>query len=162
MVTPAWNRFIAVLPAIAMVTVANAQDAGSIRGFVNDRDFEAPVSDVQVEVLGERLRTTTGPRGDYRFEGIKPGVYTLVFRKDGYQRQIRSQVRVESGQIAEEDDVYLNGDFADLEDFIVEEVELDTGTESGLLKLRLDSPSLLDAISAELMSQAGASDGVRP
>ena len=35
------------------------------------------------------------------------------------------------------------------------------GTEAGLLELRLDSPSLMDSIGADLMSRAGASDACR-
>ena len=137
-------------------TVA-AQDVGSIRGVVSDRDFDSPIPGVVVQVLGKDLETTTGPRGDYVLEGLEPGVYTLVFTGDGYQRQVRTPVQVSANGLTDED-VFLSGDFADMEEFIVEDVQLDAGSEAGLLQLRLDSPALLDSISAELMSQAGASD----
>ncbi|MEL7066870.1 MAG: TonB-dependent receptor plug domain-containing protein, partial [Planctomycetota bacterium] len=52
----------------------------------------------------------------------------------------------------------LMGQFDDQEEFVVEKVETVGGTELGLLQLRAESPALLDSISSELISRAGAGD----
>ena len=157
MVTPPPTRFIAVLPALAISAGAVAQDVGSIRGIVNDRDFEQPLALAQVQIIETGQRVTASEQGDYAFSDLPPGTYTLVFSKDGYQRQVRTDVLVTAGQLSDVD-AFLSGDFTDMEEFVVQDVQLDAGTESALLQLRLDSPGLLDSISAELISQAGASD----
>lgn len=151
------TRFIAVLPALMVAAGAVAQDVGSIRGLVNDRDFEAPLPLAEVQILETGQRTTSTEQGDYVFSDLPPGTYTLVFAKDGYQRQVRTDVIVTAGGLTDVD-AFLSGDFTDMEEFVVQDVQLDAGTESALLQLRLDSPGLLDSISAELISQAGASD----
>jgi len=151
------TRFIAVLPALALSAGAVAQDVGSIRGIVNDRDFEQPLGLAQVQILETGQRVTASEQGDYAFSDVPPGTYTLVFSKDGYQRQVRTDVLVNAGQLTDVD-AFLSGDFTDMEEFVVQDVQLDAGTESALLQLRLDSPGLLDSIGAELISQAGASD----
>ena len=65
---------------------------------------------------------------------------------------------VNPGQVTELD-VRLRGEFTDLEEFVVEDVlGGGAGSEAALIQLRFDSPQLLDSISSELLSRAGASD----
>ncbi len=150
-------RFIAVAPALVLVAGAAAQDAGSIGGVVSDRDFEAPLSGAEVRIVETGQRATADERGNYVFGELAPGNYTLVFSGDGFQRQVRPDVVVSAGLVTTLD-VFLTGDFQEMDEFVVEAIQLDSGSEGGLLQLRLESPALLDSISAELISQAGASD----
>ncbi|NJL30190.1 MAG: TonB-dependent receptor plug domain-containing protein [Phycisphaerales bacterium] len=64
---------------------------------------------------------------------------------------------VQPGQLTDVD-MYLSGEFVEMEEFIVQDVQLGTSTEAGLLELRADAPALLDSVSSELISRAGASD----
>lgn len=48
-------------------------------------DDTVGIPGVVVELLGARVRTTTGPRGFYRFWGLEPGAHTLRVRRVGYQ-----------------------------------------------------------------------------
>lgn len=153
-------RFASTIVSLAAAMCgasAVAQDAGVIRGVVNDRDFESPLSGGEVQVVETGLRVTAGADGGYAIRDLKPGVYTLIFSKEGYQRQVRTDVVVNAGSLTDVD-AFLNADFTDMEEFVVQDVKFDSGSDSGLLQLRLDSPALLDSISAELISQAGASD----
>ncbi|MGE3171847.1 MAG: TonB-dependent receptor [Planctomycetota bacterium] len=137
-----------------------AQQPGAIRGVVTDRDFAAPLAGVTVSAAGpgSELKAVTGELGNYVLREVPPGTYTLMFSKDGYVRQVRSNVVVAAGQLTEVA-VALSGDFTDMEEFVVEDVlQLGGGSEAGLLQLRFDSPSMMDSISADLMSRAGASD----
>lgn len=135
------------------------QDApGSIRGLVMDGDFAAPLPEATITISDTNQKVMTTDQGNYVFPSVVPGTYTLVFSKDGYARQVRSNVLVSSARLTEVD-ATLTGDFTDMEEFVVEKgLDLSTNTEAGLLNLRFDSPALLDSISSDLISRAGASD----
>lgn len=139
---------------------ARAQDqaAGSIRGVVYDKDFDAPLAAAKVLAVETGQQTTTSDQGQYVLPQVPAGRYTLVFSKDGYVRQVKADVVVVAGQLTDVD-VSLSGEFTEMEEFVVQDVlQLGAGTEAALLSLRLDSPSLLDSIGSDLMSRAGASD----
>lgn len=159
MVTRRSACWIVVVLTLGVSATATAQErAGSIRGVVYDKDFEVPVASAQVTVVETEAKLQTSDQGDFVFGQLPPGQYTLVFAKSGYVRQIRSGVVVEAGQLTEID-VWLAGDITEMEEFVVQGMpRLGAGSEESLLRLRFDSPSLMDSISAEMMSQAGASD----
>lgn len=134
------------------------QEAGSIRGLVFDADFNVPLSSAQILVVETGAKAVTSDQGNYSLPQLAPGKYTLVFSKDGYVRQVRTDVVVVAGQLTDLD-IFLAGEFTDMEEFVVEDLlALDSGSEVALLDLRLESPALLDSIGADLMSRAGASD----
>jgi TonB-dependent receptor len=139
---------------------ASAQEtaSGSIRGVVLDKDFDAPLPQAKVLAVETGQQVTTSDQGQYVFAQIAPGKYTLVFSKDGYVRQVRTDVLVTAGQLTDVD-VALSGEFTEMEEFVVEDVlQLGAGSETALLALRFETPALLDSIGADLLSRAGASD----
>ncbi len=139
-------------------TLVAQQTAGSIRGVVTDADFRLPLGAAQVSIVELGLKATTTDQGTYVLSQVPPGQYTLVFAKDGYVRQVRADVVVVAGRLTDVD-VALTGDFTDMEEFVVQDaLNLSTGTESSLLQFRFESPALMDSISSELLSRAGASD----
>ncbi|MEW6744599.1 MAG: TonB-dependent receptor [Planctomycetota bacterium] len=130
---------------------------GSIRGIVYDRDFDAPLAAAQVEIVGGGKVSTTD-QGTFVFPRVAPGKYTLVFSKAGYVEQVKADVVVAAGQLTDLE-VSLPGELTEMEEFVVQDIlQLAPGGEAALLKLRFESPSLMDSISADLMSRAGASD----
>lgn len=155
------NRFLAcafVLTVVVdMASPIGAQEAGSIRGMVYDKDFESPLPAVQIAIMETGAQATATNEGNYLFDQVPPGSYTLVYSKDGYTRQVKADVRVSAGQMTEVD-VWLSGEFTEMEEFIVQDLQFGAGTEAALLELRMESPALMDSISADLMSQAGAGD----
>jgi TonB-dependent receptor len=143
---------------VGPVLAQGAQGAGSIRGVVYDNDFAGALGGAEVAIVETGQRVETSERGNYVLTQVPPGAYTLVFQKAGFVRQVRSDVVVTPGGLTEVD-VYLSGDFADREEFVVEDfLGGGAGTEAALLELRFESPALLDSISSELLSRAGASD----
>ncbi len=149
-----------LLPAfLAAAAAVRAQTApGSLRGMVYDRDLAAPLAGASIAILETGQKTTGTDQGNWVIAEVPPGRCTVTVSKDGYVRQMRADVVVVSGKLTELD-VSLSGDYEEMEEFVVEEsIDLSPGTEAGLLELRFDSPALLDAISADLMSRAGASD----
>ena len=155
------NRRISVLVALLLgagcIAAASAQRPGSIRGSVFDADFDAPLAGVEVLIAETGATVTSSPEGNYLIGQVAPGTYTLVFSKSGYVRQIKSNVVVSSGRLTEAD-AFLPGDFTEMEEFIVQDIQIGAGTEAALLELRFESPALMDSISSDLMSKAGVSD----
>jgi hypothetical protein len=152
------RRWIAPSALLLLGSFAAGQETGSIRGAVTDQDFEVPLAAVQVTAVETGQSATTTDQGTYLLGGMAPGKYTLVFSREGYLRLVRADVLVLAGQLTNVD-AALSGDFTDMEEFVVEDILLAAaGSEAALLELRLESPALLDSISADLMSRAGASD----
>lgn len=142
---------------LASASDLSAQDVGSIRGIVYDADFEAPLPLVEIKVVELDLTVLSGSEGNYLISDLAPGTYTLLFTKSGYARIVRSGVQVSAGRLNDQD-ASLSGEFTEMDEFVVEEFKLDSATELGLLRLRFETPALMDSIGAELMSRAGASD----
>lgn len=133
-----------------------AQQEGSIRGTVTDKDFESPVSNARVVIVEIDTSATTTEEGNYVISEVPAGTYTLVFSKPGYIRQVKTDVVVSAGQMTDVN-VSVSGEFEEMEEFIVQDIKIG-GTEAALLELRIKSPALMDSVSSELMSQAGAGD----
>ena len=135
----------AILPASSQVI----GQSGAIRGSVHDRDFDVPLSKAHVTLVEALLATGTNTDGQFLFENVPPGTYTLSVTKDGYERQIVTNVVVPPGQIAEVH-VDLESEVVDMEELVVKGEDLMGNTEVGLLELRADSTSIQDAVSAAL------------
>ncbi|MCC7011774.1 MAG: TonB-dependent receptor [Planctomycetes bacterium] len=147
-----------VLALLVPLRRLHAQQSGSIRGLVLDREFDAPLPGAQITNVELGTRVLTSESGNFLFPDVPPGTYTLVFSKDGYVRQVRANVVVRAGLLTDVD-LALSGEFTEMEEFIVQDVlRLGAGGEAELLALRFESPALMNSISSELMSRAGASD----
>lgn len=133
------------------------QPAGAIRGMVRDADFEAPVPDAKVLVLETDQNTRTSDQGHYSLVGVAPGTYTLVVSKPGFTRKLVKDVLVSPGGMAEAD-AWLTGDFTDMQEFVVQDFSIGGATELGVLTLRIEAAELINAVSAELIGQAGVGD----
>ena len=138
--------------------LAAQEQVGSIRGVVYDKDFDAPLALAQVLLVETGEKVSAADQGNYSFAQVVPGRYTLVFSKDGYVRQVKSDVVVAAGRLTDVD-AWLAGEFTDMSEFVVQDILAVGGSsEAALLALRFESPSFMDTIGADLMSKAGASD----
>ncbi|MBL8749819.1 MAG: TonB-dependent receptor [Planctomycetes bacterium] len=147
----------------AAVTIAAgaavvAQDVGSIRGTVADREWKGPLAEVQVSVVETGQRAVSDVLGVFTFAALRPGKYTLVFAKDGYVREVRADLVVAAGKVTDLE-VTLAGDITELEPRVVTDVvKMGAEGDATSLDTRLESPALVDSIGSEVMSKAGASD----
>ncbi|MEM8713730.1 MAG: TonB-dependent receptor, partial [Planctomycetota bacterium] len=151
-------RWIAAsLLLLATASMGWSQQTGSIRGNVSDADFEEPLPLAKVEIVETGQAVETGSQGQYSLVDVPPGTYTVVFSKVGYTKKVRLDVAVLAGQLTDVDES-LEGNFTDLDPFVVEEaIILGGSSELGLLNLRFESPALLDSVGRDLLSRAGAS-----
>jgi len=154
------SRILGAAVAVALAAAAHAQQAGSLRGTVLDKDFESPLGGVVLTIVETSARTESTDQGTFVFPQVRPGKYTLLAQKDGYVRAVRADVVVNAGQLTELR-LELAGDFTDLEEFVVSDsLQLGASNEAALLDLRLESPAMVDSIGADMMRKAGASDAV--
>jgi outer membrane receptor protein involved in Fe transport len=143
---------------ICLTSALFAQQDGSLQGTVRDKEQNAPVAGAQVTIVETGQKTVTSEQGGYVFPKVKPGDYTLVVGKDSYSRQVRPGVHVVEGRLTEAD-FALEGDVTELDELLVQDIlQTSNVTELDLLRLRFRSPALLDSISSDQMSRAGASD----
>jgi carboxypeptidase family protein/TonB-dependent receptor-like protein len=148
--------FLAMRPPSGLAAIA--QQAGSIRGNVTDKDFDVALAAAEVAIVETGQKTLTTDQGNYSFGEVPPGRYTLVFTKSGYARQVRADVVVVPGQLTD-CDAALAGEFTEMEEFVVQDMlAFGAGSEAALLRMRFEAPALMDSIGADLMSRAGASD----
>ncbi len=155
-ISPYWIA-IAAMPLFSASVSAQQQQAGSIRGIVYDEDFGVPLAAAHVLAVETGQEVTTTDQGNFVFSQLPPGKYTLVVSKEGYVRQVKADVVVAAGELTDVD-ASLAGEFTEMDEFVVQDILIGTGTEAALLELRFTSPSLMDSISSDLMSRAGASD----
>jgi len=112
-----------------------------------------PLAVAHVLAVETGQEVTTTDQGNFVFSQVPPGKYTLVVSKEGYVRQVKADVVVSAGQLTDVD-ASLAGEFTEMDEFVVQDILIGTGTEAALLQLRFTSPSLMDSISSDLMSRA--------
>src|SRR5262245_10074325 len=100
---------------------APGQQAGTVRGSVTDKEFGIPLAGATVTIVETGQKASTTDQGNFVIEGVPPGKYTLVVSRDGYVRQVRSEVLVTAGKLTDAD-VALPGEFTEMEEFVVQDV----------------------------------------
>jgi outer membrane receptor protein involved in Fe transport len=140
------------LPALAQ-----AGGAGSLRGSVTDKDFEVPISGVRLTLVEARLATFTNGQGQFVFERVPAGTYTLTADKDGYERKIVTSVAVAPGRLSDLR-IELASEVVDMEELVITGADLLSSGEVGILEVRAAATVIQDAISADLIKRAGVSD----
>ena len=169
-----------VAPAIVVCAASSAAHAqapvgGTVRGSVTDKEFGIPVMGASVTILGSRVRANTDGNGAFTIPNVPPGTYTVVVTKDGFVREVRPNIVVNSGQLSDVD-VAMAGEFEDMEEVVVQDINLGQEesepiqvmpppelepiviVQPGEFTLRLDSPQLLDILGVEAISRSGAGD----
>ena len=147
-----------VLMHLCYFVNAQQQQPGSIRGSVVDKDVDAPLAGAVATIVETGQKAKTTDQGNFVFPQVAPGRYTVIITHDGYLRQVKAGIVVNSGKLIEIN-AELSGDYMDLEEFLVQDiVGFGNGSEAALLQLRMESAALMDSVGADLISKAGASD----
>lgn len=156
----AWPRSLRGLLGVLLLSTAQVWGqvkVGSLRGVVLDGDFDVPLAEALVVVQETGATATSGELGNYLIADLAPGTYSVSISREGFVRQLRGDVVITAGQLTELD-VALLGDYEDMPELVVQDLQLGGGSDAQLADLRVEVPQLLSSISSELMSQAGASD----
>lgn len=149
-------RVIALLGWLALVAVAQAQDAGTVAGSVVSSWDGSPLPLVTITVRGTTLAVQTDAAGRYELKNVPPGMQVLRFSKSGYSPVTVTDVRVLPGQ-ASTVNGNLRPDFFELEEFQVTAEEFNEQTEKIMFE-RQQSASMVDSIGSEQFSKLGSTD----
>ncbi len=69
-----------------------AQASGSISGRVTYTENQTPLHDVSVQLVGLKLSATTDDDGNYKFENLPAGRYTITVQSDGFSTSAKTIV----------------------------------------------------------------------
>jgi hypothetical protein len=86
-----------------------------ILGTVYTAESRKPLRDVVVTAYAnnkKESRALTDGEGNYSFSDLKPGVYRLVFEREGYRKVSRDKVKIKT-----DDGFQLNIDMEEIHDF---------------------------------------------
>ncbi len=147
---------LAVLVA-GMPVTAQERQPGSLRGNVYDKDFGSQLDGARVSIMELRVYVTTGSDGSFLFPKVPAGSYTLTISRDGFARQVLTDVVVTAGQLTDRR-IELSSEVIDLEEIVVTGADPLADSEVGLLEIRMEAVTVQDSLSAEIISKAGASD----
>ncbi len=153
---PGPARRLASLVVLLLPGLAVAQ-TGALSGTVVDGDFGGGLPGASVLVVETATGDATDIDGNYTITGLAPGSYTVRYSFIGYGSQTVEDVTVAAGQTQTINVTLTAGE--QLEEVVVTAEEIiATNSEVGLLRVRAKAAQVSDAISAETISQSGASD----
>ncbi|MEP7218768.1 MAG: carboxypeptidase regulatory-like domain-containing protein, partial [Bacteroidota bacterium] len=145
---------------IAIITMAplpaHAQQTGNITGTIVDASTGEPVIRATVRINGTKLGALTSTSGAYTVKNVPPGLYGITVSYVGYGTKSLTNVRVDPGSTARQD-VGLSTAMVG-RDTITVTAHADRRSESAALIERKRSASVSDAISADQIAKAPASD----
>ncbi len=79
-----YGLFLGLVVAVFAAVPARAQTPIHVTGQVTDSATQSPLSDVQVVVVGARVRTTTDDNGNFKLD-VPEGRFSLRFARIGYR-----------------------------------------------------------------------------
>jgi outer membrane receptor protein involved in Fe transport len=133
-----------------------SSETGALAGVVVDGETGETLPGASVLVAGPQQGASTGVDGRYRISDLAPGTYEVEFSFVGYRAKTVTGVEVAGGETTALD-VTLSTEAQELDEVVVT-AEAARNTEAGLLKERQGAAAVSNAISAESISESGASD----
>lgn len=114
--------------------------AGTIHGFVREKETREPIIMGNVWIEGTTIGTTTNAKGYYVLPALPPGTYEIYFRYMGFKTEIINKF------IGENDDIELNI-YLELETLLMEEVVVTAERDKRKLEIKpsqisIDVPKL--------------------
>ncbi|MEM1116905.1 MAG: TonB-dependent receptor [Bacteroidota bacterium] len=143
--------------ALLVVPLLASAQTGTIAGTVVDGDFGGGLPGASVLVTELGTGDATDIDGNYEITGVPAGTYAVRFSFTGYAAQLVEDVNVVAGETVTLNITLSPGQ--ELAEVVVTAEEIiETNNEVGLLRVRAKAAQVSDAISAETISQSGASD----
>ena len=105
----------AIISFISFVILSTINiNAATLKGHVIDSDTHDYVQGVVVSIKGTKYITVAGAKGEYVFENLPKGTYTLSTKMLGYKFTIKEQINLKSENDEFIYDIYLRPDSRDL------------------------------------------------
>ena len=94
---------ILLVCSIYQACTPDVEVPGSIYGVVADKATGEPIKSAGVELSPGGLKTITGSEGQFQFDNLAQGSYTLLITKTGYSDYASSTITVQPGQTTKVD-----------------------------------------------------------
>jgi outer membrane receptor protein involved in Fe transport len=133
----------------------NAQE-GIIRGTVYDETTGEAMISVTVMVEGTTKGIVTDLDGKFNLS-IEPGIYNLKVSFVSYETKIIDDVIVNSGEVTLLDNLMMKSSTIGLSEVTVS-ASMKRNTEGAIMSIKMQSPNLIDGISATNFRKMGDSD----
>lgn len=153
-------RCLALTVALVGLTAGTSHaQTGTLAGVVVDAESGETLPGANVLVVGLDRGAATDLDGAYRIPNLAAGTYTVRYSFVGLDTQEVTGVQITPGETTT-----LNIELAFADDnelgmvTVAAEAIIERNTEVGLLRMRARAAQVSDAISAETISQSGASD----
>src|SRR4029450_8218980 len=111
---------------LLLVAPALAQTSATLRGRVTDAEGLAlPGASITLrnQDTGEERTSVADRTGDYRIPALPPGLYRLEASMDGFQPQVRKDLRIEVAQVSVQDVKLSVGNRTEQVDVVAESQE---------------------------------------
>lgn len=129
---------------------------GILRGKIIDAETGEELIGATMMLQGTSIGGVTDLDGNYSINDIAPGVYTAVCKYISYEIQEFPDVEIKDGDVTLVN-VKLSTASVGLEEVVIA-AKAENRTEAALLTVQKKSANVLDGISSQAMSRAGASD----
>lgn len=83
---------------VSGISVSLWAQTGEIRGTVAEKQTRQPLAGVNIVLQGTRMGGATDDNGNYRIANVPAGIYTVMYSMIGYEKQIVTDVLVNSNQ----------------------------------------------------------------
>lgn len=147
---------LALCAFVALPALAQAGNGG-VRGVVIDHALQIPLPEAEVTLAELGRTSTTDEAGAFAFADVRPGRYTLLAEKTGYDPIGVPGIPVGPGK-ATERRIELFSQAVLQEETEVVAPSYKEDNEVGILEERKQATTVQDAVSSEVFSKAGAGD----
>jgi hypothetical protein len=150
----AW--FLGLFFSFSQTALAQAP-AGGLRGQIIDADFSQPIPNVTVRLGDTGRAVVTDNNGNFFFNEVPPGSYTVSATREGYRLKESRDASVSPGAVSEVR-LELTGEVEELEDFVVSAEDLISSDAAKTLDIRANLSGFGEALGADFISKVGGSD----
>ena len=128
--------------ALLICVAALAQNTTSITGTVVDKNRQAPVAGITVQLNPVNRSTVSDSAGNFSFANLNPGTYSILFSGVGFQQKTLSNVVITTGNIVTLN-VEVEAEVKELGNITV------TGTRNSARAATLESPLSIQRLTTE-------------
>lgn len=148
-------RFLFSFAFFLLFTEINAQN-GILRGSVYDESTGESLMGVSIAVEGTTKGVITDLDGKFNLP-LEPGIYNLKFSFVSYETIYLNNIKVNAGKVTLLDNLMLKTSTIGLSEVTVE-ASMARNTEGAMMSIKMQSPNLIDGISALNFRKMGDSD----
>ncbi|HET8865705.1 MAG TPA: TonB-dependent receptor [Gracilimonas sp.] len=150
------KQILPILFLVCSFSINAFAQKGTLRGTIIDDETAETIFGATIYIQSMGTGTTSDFDGKFELE-LAPGEYTLRISYISYQTIDIENVEIEEGEVTNLGNIRLHPAISELEGVVVTSQRV-TISEAAIMTAKMNSPNLIDGISAEAFSKTGVSD----